>query len=168
MASNSKALIINADYQPLAVVPLRRAVILVLNEKAEVIEAGDGFICSEHVTVPVPKVVKLIAFVKVPFTRRVPITRRAVVARDNGKCAYCDGKADTIDHVKPRAQGGHHAWSNVVAACRACNGKKAARTPAEAGMKLLIKPFEPKGTGALVVVVGMVSDESWTPYLART
>lgn len=161
----SRTLVLNADYLPLAVVPLQRAVILVLAEKAEVIEGRGAQLHSENVVLEAPSIIKLKYFVRVPYKRRLPVTRRAVLQRDDHTCAYCRGKADTIDHVKPRALGGKHEWRNVVAACRSCNGRKGRRTLAELGWTLPFKPFEPAGTTALVVVIGSV-DQAWEPYLA--
>jgi 5-methylcytosine-specific restriction endonuclease McrA len=73
----------------------------------------------------------------------VPLSRKALFARDNYECAFCGGHADTIDHVTPKAHGGKHEWANVVAACSPCNHYKADRTPEEAGMKLRFIPFVP-------------------------
>jgi len=161
-----RTLLLNATYEPLAVVPLRRAVLLILAEKAEVLDADGGQLHSENFNMPIPKVIRLTKFVRVPFTRRVPVTRRAVLQRDHFRCAYCTkNKADTIDHVLPKALGGKHEWRNVVAACRSCNGKKGSKTLADMGWKLDFKPFEPAGTVALVVVIGQL-DEAWEPYLA--
>jgi 5-methylcytosine-specific restriction endonuclease McrA len=165
MSQPTKTLVLNTSYVPLAVVPLQRAVILVLLERADVVETDGSYLHSPSRAVEVPTVIKLREFVRVPFTRRLPITRRNVLARDDHVCGYCGGRADTIDHVVPRAQGGQHVWTNVAAACRSCNGRKGAQTPAQAGMPLRVKPFEPSGQGALVVLVGTV-EAAWEPYLA--
>jgi len=162
---SQRTLVLNASYEPLAVVPLRRAVVLVLAEKAEVIESGGTQVRSENLTIDAPAVIKLRHFIRVPYKRRLPVTRRAVLQRDNHTCAYCHGKADTIDHVHPRVLGGRHDWRNVVAACSACNGRKGQKTLATLGWKLNFKPYEPAGTVALVVVIGTV-EEAWAPYLA--
>ena len=111
------ALVLNATYEPLCVVPLRRAVVLVLAEKAVIVEACDDVMHSERLSLPVPTVVRLSRFVRVPYRREVPLTRRAVLERDAHACVYCGHRADTIDHVRPRSRGGSHVWTNVVSAC---------------------------------------------------
>lgn len=162
---SQQVLTLNASYEPLAVVPLRRAVILVLAEKAVVVDAGAGQIHSEKTSMPIPKVIRLTRFVRVPFNRRVPVSRRAVLQRDNHTCVYCGKLATTMDHVHPKHLGGKNEWQNLVAACRSCNGKKGHKTLAELGWTLPFKPFEPAGTVALVVILGSI-DEAWEPYLA--
>ncbi len=161
---SQRTLVLNATYEPLAVVPLRRAVLLVLAEKAEVLDSV-GEVHSANASLPLPKVIRLKYFVRVPYRRRVPVTRRAVLQRDNNTCVYCGGVATTMDHVRPKALGGKHTWQNIVAACRKCNGKKGHRTLDELGWKLPFKPFEPAGVTAFCVVIGSVEEE-WEPYLA--
>src|ERR1700742_3800690 len=113
----SGALVLNATYEPLCVVPMRRAVVLVLAEKAVVLEAGETVMHSASASIQVPSVVRLSRYVRVPYRRDVPLTRRAVLDRDAHTCVYCGVRADTIDHVRPRSRGGQHHWTNVVAAC---------------------------------------------------
>src|SRR3954451_16346423 len=108
------ALVLNATYEPLGVVSSRRAVVLVLSGKAVAVEAGDGELHSEHLVMRVPVVVRLTRFVRVPYRMHVPLTRRAVFARDGGRCVYCTAPATSIDHVVPRSRGGEHVWENVV------------------------------------------------------
>jgi 5-methylcytosine-specific restriction endonuclease McrA len=158
------ALVLNATYEPLCVVPLRRAVVLVLAEKAVVVEASDDVMHSERLTLPVPTVVRLARFVRVPYRREVPLTRRAVLERDAHACAYCGAKADTIDHVRPRSRGGLHFWTNVVAACARCNHRKGDRLLAEIGWTLPRTPTQPSAHVALVL--GWAKrDPSWDRYL---
>lgn len=158
------ALVLNATYEPLCVVPMRRAVVLVLAEKAVVVEAGPLVMHSERLAVPIPSVVRLARFVRVPYRREVPLTRRAVLERDGHGCAYCLNKADTIDHVRPRSRGGPHAWTNVVAACARCNHRKGDRLLAEIGWHLSVPPVEPPATVA--IVMGWAKrDPSWDQYL---
>jgi 5-methylcytosine-specific restriction endonuclease McrA len=148
----------------LCVVPLRRAVVLVLAEKAVVVEASDDVMHSERLTLPVPTVVRLARFVRVPYRREVPLTRRAVLERDAHACAYCGAKADTIDHVRPRSRGGLHVWTNVVAACARCNHRKGDRLLAELGWHLRSAPTQP--TPTVAVVMGWTTREpSWAQYL---
>jgi 5-methylcytosine-specific restriction endonuclease McrA len=161
----SGALVLNATYEPLCVVPLRRAVVLVLAEKAVVVESGDGLMRSERTSIPVPTVVRLSRYVRVPYRREVPLTRRAVLDRDRHSCAYCGSRADTIDHVRPRSRGGQHTWTNVVAACARCNHRKGNRLLAELGWHLDGTPAQPPATVA--VVLGWAKrDPAWQRYLA--
>jgi 5-methylcytosine-specific restriction endonuclease McrA len=158
----SRSLVLNATLHPLAVVTARRAVVLVLKEKADII-ASDGIIFrSEHVQVPAPSVVKLRYFVHVPYRARAALTRRAVFARDAWTCQYCGGGAENVDHVIPRSRGGEHAWENVVAACRRCNSRKENRLAHEVGMRLLHRPYAPRD--ALRLSLGRL-DPEWEAYL---
>ena len=168
MGSNSqKTLILNTDFQPLAVVRRNRAIVLVLLQRAEIVATDGSYSHAERIMVENPSVVRLTKYVNIPYkSRRVPVTRRNVLARDNHTCGYCGRTATTVDHVVPRAQGGPHTWKNVAAACRPCNGRKRDRTPEEAGMPLRIKPYAPEGTGALLVLVGQV-DENWREWLTE-
>jgi 5-methylcytosine-specific restriction endonuclease McrA len=160
----SKTLVLNATYEPLAVVPLRRAVVLVLAEKAEVVAAGQALLHSERMSIEAPTVVRLSRFVRVPYRSRVPLSRRGVMNRDGGRCAYCQRRADTIDHVVPRSRGGAHDWANVVAACARCNHRKADHLLGELGWSLSYTPSQPPSTVALLV--GYTTREpSWEPYL---
>jgi 5-methylcytosine-specific restriction endonuclease McrA len=160
----SGALVLNATYEPLCVVPLRRAVVLVLAEKAIMVEAGDGVMHSERAAIPIPAVVRLANYVRVPYRREVPLTRRAVLDRDAHSCVYCGVRADTIDHVRPRSRGGEHTWTNVVAACARCNHRKGDRMLSELGWHLSSPPLQPSATVA--VVLGWAKrDPSWQRYL---
>jgi len=162
----ARALVLNATYEPLSVVSTRRAVVLVLREKAEMVEKGNGAFRSEAKALPVPSVIRLRTFVKVPYARRVALNRRAVFARDGAKCQYCAGPAENLDHVIPRSRGGSHTWENVVAACRRCNTRKGNRKPADAGLQLLKEPQAPRRHGWVLVSVGGAPDPRWHPYLA--
>ncbi len=116
-------------------------------------------------TVPVPSVIRLRTYVKVPFRRRVPLNRRAVFARDDGSCQYCGRNAENIDHVLPRSRGGTHTWENVVAACRPCNNRKGDRTPHEAGLTLRSTPRAPREYGWLVIGLSAPPEPAWRAYL---
>ena len=158
-------LVLNASYEPLCVVSVRRAVVLVLKEKAEVLHTADRVLHSERVDLPVPSVIRLTYFVKVPFRARAALNRRAVFARDGGRCQYCGVPAENIDHVIPRSRGGLHVWENVVAACRPCNTHKRDRLLHETSMHLRgHAPMAPREHAWVVVAVGSVPDH-WTPYL---
>jgi 5-methylcytosine-specific restriction endonuclease McrA len=157
-------LVLNASFEPLAVVPLRRAILLVLSEKAVVLDAGADAVRSERMTMAAPRVIKLVRYIKVPFDRQAALTRTNLSSRDHGRCAYCGGKGTTIDHVVPRSAGGRHEWRNVVLACGPCNNTKASRTLADLGWALSVKPAVPRMTGW--IIVGLAArDRSWEPYL---
>lgn len=160
------ALVLNATYEPLSVVSSRRAICLVLGDKADLIEHDESFLRSERLSLPNPSVIRLRYVVKVPYHRRTSLSRRAVFARDDSRCQYCAGIADSLDHVLPRSRGGLHIWENVVAACRKCNLGKRDRTPDEAGMKLAKTPLIPKELAWVSVAAGSVPD-LWKPYLAQ-
>lgn len=155
---------LNASYEPLCVVPVRRAVILVLAEKAEILHDTGSVMRSERLRVPVPSVIRLRYFVRVPFRRRASLNRRAVFARDGYRCQYCTEPAESIDHVVPRSRGGQHVWENVVAACRPCNARKRDRLLAESGMVLRRRPTAPRELTWIMVAVGTVPAH-WEPYL---
>lgn len=128
-------LVLNASYEPLGVVPLRRALVLVLESKAVCLEESGAFLHSESRTVPAPSVVRLKRFVKVPYRGPVPLTRRALFARDGGRCVYCGGVATSVDHVIPRSRGGLHVWDNVVASCSAVQPRQGRPAPHGAGVE---------------------------------
>ena len=159
-----RALLLNASFEPLCVVPIRRAVVLVLKEKAEIIARNGGELHSERATIPVPAVIRLHNFVRVPHRNRVPLSRRAVFARDGHRCQYCNRAAENIDHVVPKSRGGTHAWDNVVASCRSCNARKEDRLPAEAGFHLQRPPREPHANLWVVATAGSI-DPEWEPFL---
>ena len=161
-----RALLLNASFEPLCVVPMRRAVVLVLKEKAEIVARNGAVLRSERAALPVPSVIRLHHFVRVPYRNRVPLSRRAVFARDGHRCQYCNRAAENIDHVVPRSRGGTHAWDNVVASCRSCNARKGDRMPDECGMRPRRVPVAPHATRSLIVSAGPV-DPAWHPYLTN-
>jgi len=161
-------LVLNATYEPLSVVSVRRAVLLLLKEKAEIVEAAEAELRSEHVTIPMPLVIRLVYYVRIPHRVSLPVTRRTVLARDHYTCQYCGRqwprKDLTIDHMLPRSRGGHTTWENVVAACQRCNGRKGDRTPEEASMKLIAAPVRPRYV-ALAMVEGTDVRQAWHKYM---
>jgi 5-methylcytosine-specific restriction endonuclease McrA len=140
-------LVLNASYEPLRIVSVRRAVVMLIQRKAELVEVATQILRAQGMTFAVPLVVRLVRYVAIRRTHQVPCSRRGVLARDRETCQYCGaqpGRAHlTIDHVLPRAQGGNTTWENVVAACSACNHRKANRTPQQAGMALAHSPRRP-------------------------
>ena len=114
---------------------------------------------------PWPSIIRLSFFVSVPY-KKVVLTRKNILRRDNYKCAYC-GRSDlplTIDHILPKAKGGTDSWENLICACTLCNNRKGDRTPVEARMELLYRPFRPSHIMFIKNVVRKL-DENWKPYL---
>jgi 5-methylcytosine-specific restriction endonuclease McrA len=157
-----RSLVLNATEQPLAVVPARRAVVLVLKEKADLVASNGIVFRSERLEMPAPSVVRLRYFVKVPYRAQAALTRRAVFARDGWTCQYCGLTAENVDHVIPKSRGGGHVWENVVAACRRCNSRKENRYPDEVGLRLLREPYAPRD--GLRLSLGRLEPE-WEAYL---
>ena len=155
---------LNASFEPLCVVSARRAVVLVLKEKAEIVHRNGAEFRAERLTVPVPSVIRLRHYVRVPYRSVVPLSRRAVFARDGHRCQYCGRPAENLDHVLPRSRGGEHVWENVVASCRACNARKEDRLLHESDLVLRRAPVMPHATVWLVAAVGSV-DPQWEAYL---
>lgn len=114
--------------------------------------------------VTLPSVIKLVKFVRIPYRHSVPLSRRALFARDGGKCVYCQAPATSIDHVIPRSRGGGHNWENVVSACHKCNHHKADKTLKEIGWKLRTLPREPAGAAWRILGSGK-PDSRWITYL---
>ena len=144
-STTAATLLLNATYEPLCVVSSRRAIVLVLAAKAELVDAADVLVHAERVSLAVPVVARLTRYVRVPYPVTVPLSRRAVFTRDGQTCVYCGAAATSIDHVWPRSRGGTHTWDNVVAACRRCNHTKADRSLAELGWSLPHPPGAPSG-----------------------
>jgi 5-methylcytosine-specific restriction endonuclease McrA len=164
--TGSRVLLLNATFEPLAVVTAKRAVVLMLTGKAECVEVAlDTAFHSESLTVPAPSVMRLSRYVRVPYRRAVPMTRAGVLRRDGRRCAYCDKRADTIDHVIPRSRGGTHTWDNCVAACRACNSRKADRLIEEIGWALPFVPKPPDRAAGGVLVLAVEPLPAWEPWL---
>ncbi len=157
-------LLLNASFEPLCAVPYRRAVVMVLLGKAELVAAADDVLHAERAVVPIPSVVRLTRFVRVPFRSRVPLSRRSLFARDGHRCQYCGRAAESIDHVVPRSRGGQHVWENVVAACRTCNSRKRDRLLHETDMVLRRAPVAPPASLSIAVMAGGIASE-WEQYL---
>jgi 5-methylcytosine-specific restriction endonuclease McrA len=158
-----RVLLLNASFQPLTTIPVKRAVRLVLDEKAEIVHEGKGLIRSMKMAIPRPSVIRLLRFVVVPYNRKITLNRRALIARDLGICQYCGKEGDTIDHIFPRSKGGTHTWDNIVLACRACNYKKGSKTLEQLGWKLLKQPHEPVQKAWIILAIS--SRKEWKEYL---
>lgn len=160
----SRALVLNATFEPLGVVSSRRALLLVVGSKAEVLHTTGRQFHAERVVMAEPSVVRLAHYVRVPHERTVAVNRRTVFARDGHCCQYCGAPAESIDHVIPRSRGGPHSWENVVACCRRCNTHKEDRLPHEAGFVLRRAPSAPRQRVWLLAMSAGGRDE-WAPYL---
>ncbi|HUW87394.1 MAG TPA: HNH endonuclease [Candidatus Paceibacterota bacterium] len=160
----SRTLVLNATYEPLGVVPERRALILVLNSRATMIEDSGSVFHYASGQMALPAVIKLNRFVRVPYRHSVPLSRRAIFARDGGRCVYCTAPATSIDHVVPRSRGGGHSWENVVSACHRCNAAKADKHLKDLGWRLKALPREPVGAAWRVLGAGR-TEIRWLPYL---
>lgn len=145
-------LALNASFEPLTMVPLKRALRLVIDGKAEIVEAdGTRVVRSERLALPRPAVIRLTKFIHVPRRFRRQVTNTFLFARDSYRCQYCGrGSLElktreslTRDHLIPLSRGGTNEWTNVVTACSACNTRKANRLPSEIGMYPLSTPAEP-------------------------
>ena len=152
MIINHPVLVLNQSYEPLAVCRARRAVVLIFQGKAEMLEDGLGYMHSIANTVPIPSVIRLGQMVRRPRRER-KMSRYEIFNRDKYTCQYCGEQSRhlTLDHVIPRFRGGQHTWENVVSACVECNRRKAGRTPKEANMKLIRQPLPPNGSHLFVV-----------------
>jgi 5-methylcytosine-specific restriction endonuclease McrA len=143
MSLNRATLVLNASYEAINVCAARRAIRLVLLGAAEVLENSGTFVRTPQISLPVPSVIRLRKYARVPRQNR-SVSRKGILLRDNNSCQYCQAKMLprqlTMDHVIPRSRGGASTWENLVASCFACNNKKGDRTPGEAGMTLAKQP----------------------------
>lgn len=138
------ALLLNASNEALCVVSSRRALILLLKDKAEMVAESSQRFHSERIDIAVPSVIRLVHYVRVPYRSTIPLSRRSIFARDQAACQYCGRAAENIDHVVPKSRGGRHAWDNVVACCRPCNARKKDRLLSECDLRLRCLPIAPK------------------------
>ena len=146
-----RCLALNASFEPLTMVPIRRALRLVIEGKAEIVEADDDLIRSERLTLPKPAIIRLVKFVHVPRRFRRQVTNTFLFARDGYRCQYCHRPQGelrhreclTRDHLIPLSRGGTNEWTNVVTACSPCNTRKANHLPEEIGMHPITNPVEP-------------------------
>jgi 5-methylcytosine-specific restriction endonuclease McrA len=160
-------LVLNATYEPINVCTVRRAVVLLLKDKAEVIEQGEWNLRSASASLRRPVVIRLVTYVRIPRdTHRRKITRRAVFARDEWTCQYCGSRSNlTVDHVVPKSKGGGSSWDNIVASCAPCNRRKGDALPRQAGMRLLKQPRTPN-PNVFIHVASPTIPTAWLQYLA--
>jgi 5-methylcytosine-specific restriction endonuclease McrA len=162
-------LVLNASYEPINVCTVRRATVLVLKDRAEIIEQGEWALHSESLTFPRPLVIRLVTYIRVPRdAHRRKITRRAVFARDRWSCQYCGAERHslTVDHVIPRSKGGPSTWENIVTCCAPCNRRKGDRLPKQANMHPRRIPKAPSAT-IFVHVAEPKIPAAWEQYLPQ-
>ncbi len=159
-------LVLNANYEPLNVSSVRRAMGLVLHGKAELVLNGRGMVRTPSDAFPCPSIIRLGRMVRRPRPR-VKLSKREVFRRDGHTCQYCGQRTYqlTIDHVVPRRHGGSHTWSNVVAACAPCNRRKGGKVPSKARMCLRRKPFEPRPTASYRFGNYTAAHSKWQPFI---
>ena len=164
-----RVLLLNATFEPLTALPMRRAVVLLVCEKAVVVHDDDDgpVVHSADIALQVPSVIRLRSYVRVPYRARIPMTRAALMHRDRFRCAYCGSKAETIDHVVPRSRGGGHSWENCVACCASCNHRKADKMLSELGWTLRAALVPPKGPHWRLLASIKELDPTWLPYLGE-
>ena len=164
MMMNVPVLVLNASYEYLNVTTLRRAVMLLCKQKAQVVSTIEGLAYrSAEKAYNLPSVIRMKYYVRKPF-RDVVLSRRNILDRDNHTCQYCGEPGDTIDHIEPRSKGGVNSWTNLVCCCAPCNKKKANQTLEESGMELLHPPRRPSAIPWLRHQK-VRTREDWHPYL---
>jgi 5-methylcytosine-specific restriction endonuclease McrA len=128
---NTSILVLNSSYEPLNITSWKRAIVLLLKEKAQILSN---------------RVIRLLSYVKVPFSKIVmnKPSRSMIYKRDNHTCQYCESTQRlTIDHVIPKCRGGEDTWENLVVACSSCNTKKGNTLLEQTNMRLIRKPRAP-------------------------
>lgn len=171
-----KVLLLNASHEPLNVCSWRRALVLLLKGKAEGMELSEESTITEKIKkldndiekFKKPVVIKLRYYVAVPY-KELPFSKHNILVRDNYTCQYCGKKTRnlTLDHIYPKSRGGEYSWKNIVAACPTCNQIKADRTPKEAGMKLIRRPFKPRNAIEFELKKhGNENYEAWQEFIA--
>ena len=159
-------LVLNANFEPIHICNTRRAIGLILNGKADLVANGRGMIQTVSQAFPRPSVIRLENMVHCPRVR-VKLTRKEIFRRDNYTCQYCGKQTPTltIDHVLPRRLDGPHIWTNVVAACSACNHRKGGRRLEDAQMRLLGPPREPPSNAMYVFGRHLNENDEWETFI---
>lgn len=183
---NSNVLVLNRLWQAINVINARRALTLLYVGRGKIVSrelatygwdgwasgpsslSEDRVIRTVAVRVPVPRVIQLLEYDRVPRPR-VRFTRANVYARDRHQCQYC-GRRDagsklTLDHIHPRSRGGQTAWNNIVVSCIGCNARKRDRSPEEAGMHLLRPARQPRWDPTAALPPAEAPHPEWIPFL---
>ena len=166
---HTPVLVLNATYEPIHVTGAKRAIVLVLKGVARAEETNHAVVRSAYLVLPVPSVIRLVEYRRVPLQTRA-LSRKNILLRDRNTCQFCGqvfaaGEL-TLDHVVPRSRGGHTSWDNLVACCHRCNNIKGDRTPEEVGLKLVRKPrsYNLNTNRHLMRLLGR-AEEKWRKYL---
>ncbi|MEM6348130.1 MAG: HNH endonuclease [Bacteroidota bacterium] len=161
----TQVLVLNQDYQAISVCKAEKALILVLGQKAELInDVADRKFRSVKRDFQFPSIIRLYRYVPLPY-RKVALSRENIFRRDGYRCVYCGSKYDlTLDHLIPSSKGGRTSWDNLVTACRDCNSHKGDLSLEDSGLELDFKPFRPSWIMFLRQFAGLVR-EDWKPYL---
>lgn len=165
-ALSDPVLVLNANYEPLNVCTIRRAMGLILTGKADLILNGRGEIRTVRRVYPCPSIIRLERMIHRPRPR-VKLTKTEIFRRDGHTCQYCGRKTRdlTIDHVVPRRLGGSHSWENLVAACPTCNHRKGGRTLEQAKMRLLQKPSAPPASAKYLFARYLRNNDDWHTFV---
>lgn len=165
---NANVLVLNQDYQPLSVCSVQRSMKLIFLDKAELLhDDPNKKLRTTRTSFQFPSVIRLRNYIRVPY-KKIVLSRRNVMRRDDYTCQYCGKKSDlTIDHIVPKSRGGQDSWENLTTACDKCNVYKGNRTPKEANMPLRGKPYRPVPITFFRDSNGGVQ-EPWKPYLYMT
>jgi 5-methylcytosine-specific restriction endonuclease McrA len=160
-----RVLVLNLDHYPIAVVPVQKAMVLLLLEKAQLLSAYELLeIRTISRTFAYPAVIRLAHYKHIPY-KGVLLNRANLFRRDRGECQYCGSTRQlTIDHVIARSKGGKTSWTNLVTACNRCNVLKGDKTPEQVGMQLRIPPFVPTLSYFLASYAERQAPE-WLPFL---
>ncbi|MEX2671011.1 MAG: HNH endonuclease [Phycisphaeraceae bacterium] len=191
---NASVLVLNRLYMAVRVVTAKRAFSLLCRDLAEVINVEDeqyvsydfeswtelsqyheqtarddyDWVSTVQLQIAVPKIIRLFGYDRLP-QQTVKLNRRNIYARDHNICQYCGSRFPTneltLDHVKPRTQGGDSSWQNLVCACVACNSRKGGRTPEQARMDLIRRPFKPRRNPVISLRLGQAKYASWQAFL---
>ena len=172
MEPTHQTLVLSQGFEPVKIVPWRRAITLLFLGKVEVIEEYDRNIKTTSLAIKIPAVVRLLGAFR-RHKKPVKFSRINIYGRDKFTCQYCGVKKKigelTYDHILPRSRGGKTTWLNIATCCQDCNRRKADRTPEQAGMRLLKTPVQPTATPVLVVAVSRESvPDAWRDYMYWT
>jgi 5-methylcytosine-specific restriction endonuclease McrA len=163
---SAPVLVLNANYEPLNVCTTRRALGLIITDKAILVSNGRGYIKTVSNLFQAPSVIRLSNMIKRPRPT-VKLTKVEVFRRDNYTCQYCGKRTSklTVDHVIPRSLGGKHTWNNLVAACPECNHRKGEKTSTQANMPLLNKPYTPRPTAEYLFGRYLNANQEWLQFV---
>lgn len=159
-------LVLNANYEPLNVCTIKRAMGLIVSDKATMILDGRGEIRTITRTFSCPSIIRLERMIRRPRPT-VKLSKQEVFRRDNYTCQYCSRRAEqlTVDHVVPRSKGGRFSWDNLVTACPSCNHRKGGRTAEQAHMQLLRKPTAPSASANYIFGRYLRRFQDWLPFV---